>query len=431
MKSIRLPFPRLILVIALAALFAAGAVSGQVFGASHSTATASASASAATASHASTLAITGTGARSAGTGCAVPVTTDSGVVCGLTSGAGWREYLGIPYAAPPTGALRWQPPRPAAPWTTPYQATTPGPHCISTNLDAAPAPSEDCLWVSVYVPPGTTPASRLPVMAWIHGGAFQFDDDSANGAGTGNGSGQDLADAEHVIVVRVEYRLGALGFLASTALGADPGNYGLEDQQAALKWVRRNVGAFGGDAGNVTLFGQSAGATSTCLQLISPGSRGLFRRAVMESGWYQDFFSAAGCAQTLPTVAQAQAAAATLESRVGCTTGDIAACLRQVPASTLLADSSGLNFTPVVDGTFVPAQPRTAFADGQFTRSSGSTATRACRRASPRGAGSRRWCGPTTAPPRDGCSPRTRGASTPPPRSPPAPWSATRWCARR
>jgi para-nitrobenzyl esterase len=157
------------------------------------------------------------------------------------------------------------------------------------NLGPAPAPSQDCLWLSVYVPPGTTPSSRLPVMVWIHGGAFQFDDDSANGIGVGTGSG----------------------------------NYGLEDQHAALEWVKRNVQAFGGNAGNVTLLGQSAGATSICLQLISPGSAGLFQRAIIESGWYQEFFS---------------------------------------------ADSSGLNFTPVIDGHFVPAQPQTAFARGHFTR---------------------------------------------------------------
>lgn len=374
MKIARRPFERIALAGALVAVFAVGAVAGQVFPSGHATVARTTSSAAASSPKVSAIpaakdvaAITYTGVRAADATCAVPVKTASGVVCGVTSD-GWREYLGIPYAASPTGALRWLPPQPAPAFATPYQAIEPGPHCISTNLDAAPAPSEDCLWLSVYVPPGTTPGSHLPVMAWIHGGAFLFDDDSGNGIGIGAGSAQQLADSEHVIVVRIEYRLGALGFLAGNALGADPGNYGLRDQRAALQWVQRNVRDFGGDAGNVTLFGQSAGATSICLQLISPGSKGLFRRAIIESGWYQKFFSAASCAQTLPTVAQAQAAAQTLESRVGCTTGDIAACLRQVPANTLLADSSGLSFTPVVDGHFVPAQPQTAIARGQFSR---------------------------------------------------------------
>jgi para-nitrobenzyl esterase len=363
MKSAGRPITRSAFAFLLVAVFAAGAVAGQVFRDGH----AALAGGAQNVPVKSVAPITHTGIREADASCAVPVQTDDGVVCGVSSD-GWREYLGIPYAAPPTGALRWEAPQPAAPWTTPYQAVQPGPHCISNNLDAAPAPSEDCLWLSVYVPPGTTPSSRLPVMVWIHGGAFQFDDDSANGIGVGTGSGQQLADTEHVIVVRMEYRMGALGFLASDALGSDPGNYGLEDQHAALEWVQHNVPAFGGDPGNVTLFGQSAGATSICLQLLSPSSAGLFRRAILESGWYQVSFSAASCAQTLPTVAQAQAAAQTLQSRAGCTTGDIMACLRQVPANTLLADSSGLNFTPVVDGHVVPAQPQTAIARGQFDR---------------------------------------------------------------
>lgn len=298
--------------------------------------------------------------------CAVPVQTGSGVVCGVTQN-GWREYLGVPYAAAPTGTLRWQPPQAPAPWTAPYQATQPGPHCYSNNIVPGPAPSEDCLWLNVYLPPGATATSKLPVMVWIHGGAFQFDDDSGNGAGTGTGSGQDLADHENVIVVRVSYRLGPFGFLAGSALGARPGNYGVEDQQAALRWVNHNITPFGGDPANVTLFGQSAGATSTCLQLMSPGSRGLFRRAIIQSGWYQKFFSAASCSQQLPSPSQAEATAQTLANRVGCTSGDVAACLRSVPPAQLLSASGGLAFTPVVDGQFVPAQPQAALTRGQFT----------------------------------------------------------------
>ena len=311
-------------------------------------------------------AVTGAARQAQAAGCGAPVPTDAGVVCGLTRD-GWREYLGIPYAAPPTGGLRWQPPQPHAPWPTPYQATQPGPHCYSTNLVPGPSPSEDCLWLSVYVPPETTASSRLPVMVWIHGGAFRVDDDSGNGIGVGTGSGQELADREHVVVVRISYRLGALGFLASSVFGAKLGNYGLEDQQVALQWVKRNVSHFGGKPGNVTLFGQSAGATSICVQLISPGSRDLFQRAIIQSGWYQKFFSAASCSQQLPTLAQAEATASTLASRVGCESSDVAACLRGVPAAKLLAAGNGLDFAPVLDGQFVPSQPQTAFASGRFT----------------------------------------------------------------
>ncbi|HLI38153.1 MAG TPA: carboxylesterase family protein [Streptosporangiaceae bacterium] len=270
-KGGRRPFAAAALAGVLAAAFAGG-MAGRV-AAGGGAAAARRAAGAKIAAVAAMAPVDGPAPRTADASCAVPVRTDDGVVCGV-SRDGWREYLGVPYAAPPTGNLRWRPPQPHAPWTAAYQATQPGPHCISASIVPGPAPSEDCLWLSVYVPPRATAASRLPVMVWIHGGAFQFDDDSGNGIGAGAGSGQQLADTEHVIVVRVSYRLGALGFLASRAFGADPGNYGLEDQRAALEWVRRNVRAFGGDPGNVTLFGQSAGATSTCLQLISPGSRG-------------------------------------------------------------------------------------------------------------------------------------------------------------
>jgi para-nitrobenzyl esterase len=308
---------------------------------------------------------TGKAQRAQTEDCAVPVQTAEGVVCGVTSD-GWREYLGVPYAAPPIGALRWQAPQPHVPWTTPLRATQPGPNCLGL---AGVAGSEDCLWLNVYVPPTATAASRLPVMVWIHGGAFLVDDDSGNGIGVGTGSGQQLADTENVIVVRISYRLGPFGFLASSGFGDKPGNYGLEDQRAALAWVNRDITQFGGDPGNVTLFGQSAGATSICMQLISPGSRGLFQRAVIESGWYQKFFSAASCSQQLPTLAQAEATARTLTDRVGCSaSADVAACLRSVPDATLLAASSGLSFTPVVDGHFIPAQPQTAFTRGQFSR---------------------------------------------------------------
>lgn len=305
---------------------------------------------AATASHASS--------------CAVPVTTADGVVCGVTR-KGWREYLGVPYAAPPTGSRRWQPPQPATPWSVPRQATAPGQHCAGL---AGNAGTEDCLWLSVYVPPGTAAADRLPVMVWVHGGGFTTDDDSGNGIGNGRGSAQELATNDHIIVVRVSYRLGVLGFLAATAFGAAPGNYGIEDQQAAMRWVKANIAQFGGDKHNVTLDGQSAGAVGVCLNLESPQARGLYQRAIIQSGWYQPFVSAASCAQHLPAQAQAEATAATLAKTAGCASAtDVAACLRAVPLDTLLTDAQGLSFTPYVGGHLIPQQPMRAFASGHFT----------------------------------------------------------------
>lgn len=289
------------------------------------------------------------------------VQTAGGPVCGLVVN-GDQEYLGIPYAAAPTDALRWQPPQPHAHWDSPLQATQPAQDCIGFR-----AGSEDCLWVNVYIPHGG--GANLPVMVWIHGGGFDHDDDSGNGTGTNVGSGQDLANREHVIVVRVSYRLGAFGFLASSALGNSSGDYGLEDQQAALTWVNRDIAAFGGDPGNVTVFGQSAGGTSTCLQLLDPGSHGLFQRAIAQSGQYQTFFSEGSCAQTLPSVAQAEAMTQTLAGRVGCgSAADQAACLRAVPAATLVTASSGLHFPPVINPDVVPLQPQQAFATGRFDR---------------------------------------------------------------
>jgi para-nitrobenzyl esterase len=262
-------------------------------------------------------------------GCAGEVRTAEGSVCGVLAD-GDLEYLGIPYAAPPTGALRWRPPQPPANWESPLQATQPGRHCIGSRTG-----SEDCLWLNVYIPHGG--GTELPVMVWIHGGGFDHDDDSGNGAGTDVGSGQDLANREHVIVVRLSYRLGAFGFLASRALGDASGDYGLQDQHAALMWVRRDIAAFGGDSNNVTVFGQSAGGTSTCLQLLAPRSRGLFRRAIVQSGQYQSFFSQGSCAQTLQSVGQAEATTRTLAARVGCESApNLAACLRGVSAEALL-----------------------------------------------------------------------------------------------
>ena len=232
------------------------------------------------------------------------MTTAGGAVRGKTVAA-TDEFLGIPYAAPPVGALRWQPPRPAAPWHGVRQAVSYAQHCPqpSSPFGAAGA-SEDCLYLNVFAPAGAR-ASNLPVMVWVHGGSLRTgESDDYNPAGL-------VRDG--VVVVTINYRLGALGFLADAALASRPGgpsgNYGLMDQQAALRWVQRNIRGFGGNPGDVTLFGESAGGLSTLSQLVSPGARGLFQRAIVESGTYQ---------LTQQPLAAAEAAGQAFAAKAGC-----------------------------------------------------------------------------------------------------------------
>jgi para-nitrobenzyl esterase len=212
---------------------------------------------------------------------AVTVLTRSGPVVGASAAAG-TAFLGIPYAAPPLGDLRWKPPQPVTPWSAPRDARKLGSACtqaVGMNAGAGeggglPFGDEDCLYLNVYTPAAAPAAGvRWPVMTYLPGGAFVL------GAGD-NYDPSRLAIEQNVIVVTVNYRLGALGFLAHPALTAETpsgasGNAGLLDQQAALRWVRDNIASFGGDPGQVTLFGESAGAWSACYQLASPGAAGL------------------------------------------------------------------------------------------------------------------------------------------------------------
>lgn len=200
-------------------------------------------------------------------------------------------YLGIPFAAPPTGALRWRPPAPPASWPGVRTATTFGASCLQADSPAAygpftkefletPAPSEDCLFLNVWAP---AHARKLPVFVWIHGGGFL-----AGSAAVPIYNGANLA-RKGLVVVSINYRLGAFGFLAHPALSAEDahhssGNYALLDQIAALRWVKANIAAFGGNPANVTIAGQSAGAESVNLLLASPLAAGLFHRAIAQSG---------------------------------------------------------------------------------------------------------------------------------------------------
>jgi para-nitrobenzyl esterase len=209
---------------------------------------------------------------------------ESGVVrlhSGPVSGKaedGIRVFLGIPYAAPPVGKLRWKPPAEVASWTEVRKTVEFGPSCPQPNEKAGSVYSEDCLYLNVWSP-ASKPGEKLPVMVWIHGGAFNFGSTSL-----AEYNGKNLAE-KGVVVVTLNYRLGPLGFLAHPLLsGESPngvsGNYGLLDQIAALKWVQKNIAAFGGDPGRVTIFGQSAGSRSVSLHMISPLSVGLFHRAI-------------------------------------------------------------------------------------------------------------------------------------------------------
>lgn len=192
---------------------------------------------------------------------------------------GFRLFQGVPYAV----ASRWQPPVAPVPWRAARDATKPGPRCVQDvriDPDYGLPTSEDCLNLTVWSPDGATRRSPRPVLVWIHGGGF------LNGSSDLYNS-RPLTTRGGIVVVSINYRLGALGFLAHPALagpGQDPGNYGLADQQAALRWVRENVAAFGGDPDQVTIAGESAGAMSVCDHLVAPESAGLFRAAIMQSG---------------------------------------------------------------------------------------------------------------------------------------------------
>jgi len=302
------------------------------------------------------------------------VPTGSGPVCGLTAGR-QTSYLDIPYAAPPLGNLRWTPPQPVQPWTATYPATQPAAGCLAPSYPPGhvqAGTSENCLFLEVQEPAGTRPGQRLPVMFEIHGGGFlgEFrDDDGTNFVGSGP-----------AIYVYAAYRLGVMGFLADQALGPHSGDFGLQDQQAALRWVKDNIAGFGGDPGNVTIFGESAGGASVCDQIASPTAAGLFQRGISISGYYNfdvnTIWWPADCKSALPDEAQAQHLGAQLAAKVGCANvSDVAACLRALPADALVENGGqGLDPTgggaigPIVNGTTLPMSASQAFALGRVNR---------------------------------------------------------------
>lgn len=292
------------------------------------------------------------------------VDTTSGPIQGYST-AGINYFWGVPYAAPPVGALRWTPPTPPTPWSTTRQTVTPGNFCPQGLSEVtAGGGSEDCLYLNVLAPTAAAPGSNLPVMLWIHGG----------GLTTGDGSeydGTSLIQSGNVVYVSFNYRLGLLGFMAHPALAAESshdssGNYGTLDQQFALAWTRANIANFGGNPNNITIFGESAGGQSVITHLISPLA-GKFSKAIIESGAY---------ARTYPTQAQAQANGVTVATSLGCPSTTDAACLRNLSVAALVAaggsevsgGANGAVIAPNVDNWVLTQQPFQAIAAGNFRR---------------------------------------------------------------
>jgi para-nitrobenzyl esterase len=318
----------------------------------------------------SLLATAGTASKSMAAEHGGPlVRTTEGPVQGFVNN-GMNSFLGIPFAAAPIGALRWQPPQPRAAWMQTLDATKFGNTCPQiTELGVFAGPvsvTEDCLFLNVFTPNHGPAANtkKLPVLVWIHGGGL-FDGESndydASALVRGGPGGP-------TIVVTINYRLGLLGYFAHPAIDAEDhhiGNYGLMDQQAALQWVKRNIAAFGGDPGNVTVGGQSAGSTSTAALVISPASAGLIHRAIFESG-------------PLLTVAPlplAESRGANFATAAGCATDATAAaatCLRDLTVQKILSlqGTAAANGPYVnglmVDGTILPIPADTAWSTGKF-----------------------------------------------------------------
>jgi para-nitrobenzyl esterase len=283
------------------------------------------------------------------------VSVDGGTVRGAVVSSGYA-FKGVPYAAAPTGELRWRPPAPVMPWQGVRDATQFGPDCPQVPSSFSKAPyDENCLFLNVYTKSlHRDDGDGLPVLVWIHGGGYT--------QGDGRGfDGMKLAQ-NGVVVVTINYRLGALGFLAHPALASQPGgpagNYGLMDQQATLRWVQRNIRRFGGDPENVTIAGQSAGALSVLAHLIAPGSRGLFERAIVQSGSF---------ALKQQSLAQAEAFGQAFATNSNCA-DQTAACLRTLSVSTLLSNFPAAAIPGYVDGAVIQESFGTALAAGRFAR---------------------------------------------------------------
>ena len=282
------------------------------------------------------------------------VKTEYGAISGVEVN-GSVAYRGIPYAAPPVGELRWKPPQPAAKWTGVRDGSQFGPSSPQQRTplsNVGGVLSEDSLYLNVSTP--RVSAKDRPVIVWFHGG------------GQGLGAGRDYEPAKltakGAVVVTVNYRLGAFGFLAHPALAENPGgpsgNYGLMDQQAALRWVQQNIDKFGGDRRNVTIAGQSSGGLSVLVHLTSPGSRGLFQKAILQSGSF---------ALTQDSHATAEAAGKAFVEQLGIAE-PTAEQLRSIPVDELVANFPFATIPGYVDGEVLQRSVGESLATGQFAR---------------------------------------------------------------
>jgi len=286
--------------------------------------------------------------------------TASGPISGVRAG-GLTVYEGVPFAAPPTGELRWRPPEPVAPWTGIRSATAFAPACMQEGVsmpgEMPPKVSEDCLYLNIWTP-AKRAAERLPVIVWIYGGGYR------NGSASMPLYWGDRLARKGVIVVTVAYRLGPLGFLALPELTRESpygssGNYGLMDQIAALHWVQRNIAAFGGDPHRVTIAGQSSGAISVSILMASPLAKGLFQRAIGESGALFEPLQLAPSYLLINAERDGERFAATLGVHS-------LHELRSLPATRLLGGGNAGGVThPVIEPHLLPMAPYAAFAAGR------------------------------------------------------------------
>jgi para-nitrobenzyl esterase len=287
------------------------------------------------------------------------VRTSSGAFTGQPAGATWA-FRGLPYAEPPVGALRFRPPVARGCEAGPHTASAFGHVCPQRQSDGGVTGDEDCLTLNVWAP---TSAMAAPVLVFLHGGG-NVQGSSADPVY----DGQTLATATHSVVVTLNYRLGALGFLTHPGLDAESdagvsGNYGVMDQQLALRWVQENVAQFGGDPAKVLLFGESAGALDALVHFVAPGSAGLMRAVLSESGGL-----------TTQRLAEAETEHAQVVTAMGCASAaDVPACLRALSADTLAGFAAGvgpldpsMHFRPVVDGVVLPDLQRALISRGAY-----------------------------------------------------------------
>lgn len=299
-----------------------------------------------------------------------PANGSSGPVVSVEQGAlrgradrGAQEFLGVPYAAPPVGESRLRAPAEPRRWSGLREADRQAPACLQFSpfgLSDPQAVSEDCLYLDVYRPRGARAGTRLPVILWMHGGAY------SQGTGTQFG-GRTMAELTNSVVMSINYRLGQLGYLALPELGGREnarrsGSFGLMDQIAALRWTRENAGAFGGDPGNVTVSGQSAGSGSVCALLAAPSAAGLFHRAVLQSG---------PCTLLrTPDGARAESEARAFAARAGCTDpARVATCLRATPGPALVDAARTLPTSGPASGDgLLPREPAAAIEAGAWNK---------------------------------------------------------------